>query len=252
MHDRPTSTGATSRYELFSGRFRLLAIDPAATRAQVGQAYAMAREQAVAPNQTLAEARDDILNPDRRLLCELAYPLDGTTEQVNTFYADLGGNISASELVLAANDLPPLSKANFLVHLAGRQAADANLLIALVSAHAALEAAAIFEILKDRRNRAGFMMTSLVGVEQGLHELQALHFNVVMDAYRPAQCAAEPLLDCTREVLSSPDRYRVEALSALLDAYRWSVAGLSIQAERHGCGLRVHQAEAGRSVRQSI
>ena len=98
MHDRPTSTGATSRYELFSGRFRLLAIDPAATRAQVGQAYAMAREQAVAPNQTLAEARDDILDPDRRLLCELAYPLDGTTEQVNTFYADLGGNNSASEL----------------------------------------------------------------------------------------------------------------------------------------------------------
>ena len=89
--------------------------------------------------------------------------------------------------VLAANDLPPLSKANFLVHLAGRQAADANLLIALVSAHAALEAAAIFEILKDRRSRAGFMMTSLVGVEQGLHELQALHFNVVMDAYRPAR-----------------------------------------------------------------
>ena len=74
------------------------------------------------------------------------------------------------------------------------------------------------------------MMTSLVGVEQGLHELQALHFNVVMDAYRPAQCAAEPLLDCTREVLSSPDRYRVEALSGLLDAYRRSVAGLSIQA----------------------
>jgi hypothetical protein len=229
MHDRPTSTGATSRYELFAGRFRLLAVDPAATKAQVGQAYAVAREQAIAPNQTLAEARDDILDPDRRLLCELAYPLDGTTDQVDTFYADLGGNNSASELVLAANDLPPLSKANFLVHLAGRQAADANLLIALVGAHAALDAAAIFEILKERRSRAGFTVTTLAGVEQGLQELQALHFNVVMDAYRPAQCAAEPLLDCTHEVLSSPDRYRVKALSGLLDTYRRSVAGLTIQ-----------------------
>ena len=189
----------------------------------------MAREQAVAPNQTLAEARDDILDPDRRLLCELAYPLDSTTEQVDTFHADLGDNNSVSELVLAANDLPPLSKANFLVHLAGRQAADANLLVALVSAHAALDDAAIFEILKDRRSRADFMMTSLVAVEQGLQELQSLHFNVVMDAYRPSQRAAEPLLDCTREVLSSPDGYRVAALSGLLDAYRRSVAGLTIQ-----------------------
>ena len=229
MLDRPTSTGATARYELFAGRFRLLAIDPTAARPQVEQAYAMARERNLVPNQTLAEARDDILDPDRRLQCELAYPLDGTTEQINTFYAGLSGNHPFSELVWAANDLPPLSRANFLVHLAARQAADAKLLIALVCAHAALDAAAIFETLKDRRSRAGFMMPSLVGVAQGLQELQTLHFNVVMDAYRPAQCAAKPLLDCTCEVISSPDRYGVETLSGLLDVYRRSVAGLTLQ-----------------------
>ena len=232
MHDRPTSTGATSRYELLAGRFRLLAVDPSATRAQVGQAYAEAREQDVAPNQTLAEARDDILDPDRRMLCELAYPLDATDEQVNTFYSDLSSDYSLFELVLAANELPPLARANFLAHLAGRQSPEANLLIALVSAHAALDAAAIFEILTDCRDRAGFMMPTLAGVGQGLQELQTLHFSVVMDAYRPAQSAAAPLLVCTCEVLSSSDPYRTQTLSGLLNAYRRSVTGVTIQVSK--------------------
>ncbi|SIO46220.1 hypothetical protein SAMN05443247_05702 [Bradyrhizobium erythrophlei] len=230
MQDQPTSTGASSRYDLLAGRFRLLAIDPTATSAQVEQAYAIARARAVAPNQTLAEARDSIVDPAQRLLCELAYPLDSTTEQVNAFYADLSGNAPVSELLQAANNLPPLSRANFLAHLGARHAAEADLLSALVGAHAAIDAAAIYEILRECRSRAGFPMPSLVGIRQGLQELLTLHSESAVAAFDTIQCAAAPLLECVRQILSSDDRYRLEALSGLLDAYRRSPTGLNLSA----------------------
>ena len=230
MQDQPTSTVASSRYDLFAGRFRLLAVDPTATSAQVEQAYVIARERAVAPDETLAEARDRILDPAQRLLCELAYPLDSTAEQVNAFHAGLSGNGPVSEFLQAAINLPPLSRANFLAHLAVRHAADADLLSALVGAHAAVDAAVIFEILRERRSRAGFPMPSLVGIRQGLQQLLTLQCETVMAAYDTIQSAATPLLECVRHVLSSDDRYRLEALSGLLNAYRRSLAGLSLSA----------------------
>ena len=231
MQDQPTSTTALSRYDLFAGHFHLLGIDPTATSVQVEQAYAIAREWAAASDRVLAEARDSILDPAQRLLCELAYPLDSTAEQVNAFDAGLSGDAPIPELVSGANHLPPLSRANFLARLAARHAADANLLTALVGAHAAVDAAAIYEILKQRRSRAGFPMPSLVGTRQGLQELFALHAEAVVAAYGTIQSAAAPLLECVRQVLSSDDRYRLEALSCLLDAYRRSLAGSNLNAD---------------------
>jgi hypothetical protein len=230
MQDLPTSNFDASRYGLLSGRFHLLGIGPTATSAQVEQAYIAAHQRAVAPDETLAEARDSILDPAQRLSCELTYPLDSTAEQVNAFYADLSGNAAVSELLQAANNFPPLSRANFLAHLAARDAADANLLSALVGAHAAVDAAAVFEILKERRSRAGFPMPSLVGIRHGLQELLTLHSEAVMAAYGTIQSAATPLLECVRHVLSSDDRYHLEALSGLLDAYRRCLAGLNLSA----------------------
>ncbi|MEY2538266.1 MAG: hypothetical protein QOG67_2006 [Verrucomicrobiota bacterium] len=230
MQDLPPSNFDASRYDLLSGRFHLLGIDPTATTAQIEQAYIAAHERAVAPDQALAEARDGILDPAQRLLCELAYPLDSTPEQVNAFYAGLSGNAPVSELLQAANNLPSLSRANFLAHLADRHAAEANLLSALVGAHAVVDAAAIYEILKERRTRAGFAMPSLVGIRQGLQELFTLHSEAVMAAYGTIQNAATPLLECVRHVLSSDDRYHLEALSGLLDVYRRYLAGLNLSA----------------------
>jgi hypothetical protein len=71
-------------------------------------------------------------------------------------------------------------------------------------------------------------MPSLVGIRQGLQELLALHAEAVMAAYDTIQSAATPLLECVRLVLSIDDRYQLEALSGLLDPYRWSLAGLNL------------------------
>src|SRR5260370_1190344 len=83
-------------------------------------------------------------------------------------------------------------------------------------AHAATEAGAIYEILREGRSRAGFPMRSLVGIRQGLQELVTLHSESAVAAFDTIQSAATPLLECFRQILSSDDRYRLEALSGLL------------------------------------
>jgi hypothetical protein len=67
---------------------------------------------------------------------------------------------------------PSRSRANFLAHLAARDAAEADLLFALVGAHAVVDAA-------ERRTRASFAMPSLVGTRQGLRELLSLRSEAV-------------------------------------------------------------------------
>src|SRR5260221_3277947 len=226
MEDQPTRTIAASRCDQFAGRFRLLVIDPTATSAQVEQAYAIARKKAAVSDLTLAEARDVILDPAQRLSCELAYPLDCSAEQVSAFYAGLSSNEPVSEIMAAANNLPPLSGANFLAHLAAREAADSNLMLALVGAHAAVDAEAIYEILKDQRSRAGLPMPPLLGIRQGLQELFIMHADAVVAAHRTIQGAAAALNECIRQVLSSDDRHQLEALINLLETYRQSLGKL--------------------------
>jgi hypothetical protein len=168
MQVQLTSHPAASGYDQFAARFHLLGIDPAATNAQVKEAFTIACGQPAAPSRLLTEARNGILDPARRLLCELAYPLDSTGGQVEAFYSGLSAITPTSELLAAATTWPPLSKANFLACLAARQPADGNLLTALVEAHAAIEATTIFEALRKYRSRSGLAMPSLVEIRQAL------------------------------------------------------------------------------------
>lgn len=210
--------------------FRLLGIDPAATNAEVEAAHVRALAQDAASDQDLADARRAILDPARRLLCELAYPIDISPAQVETLFADLSGNGSEHELMTSAARLAPLSRANFIARLAVRQPADANLLMALIDAHVSIDVPQIYTLLKALRYRAGCPPPSLVQVSQGLSDLLAMHIEVVIGGYHSIQSATEPMLECTRCILATAEQYRVEVLSGLLDAYRRSTSGLRINA----------------------
>ena len=224
------SSSLASRFDTLAQPFRLLGIDPAATNPEVEAAHVRALEQGAASDQDLADARRAILDPARRLLCELAYPIDSSLAQVETFFADLSGNGSGHELLTNAARLAPLSRANFVARLAARQPADASLLIALVDAHVSIDVTEIYTILKARRHRAGCPTPSLVQVSQGLGDLLALHIETVIGGYHTIQGAAEPMLECTRCILATAEHYRVEVLSALLDAYRRSTSELRTDA----------------------
>jgi hypothetical protein len=157
--------------DAFAQPFHLLGVDPSATSERVQEAYALARERGVTSAQALAEARDSILDPERRLSSELSYPLDSFPEEAAMFFAQLSGDISADELVGVAHQLPPLSRANFIAHHAARQPSNDNLLVALVEAHASIDATETYATLKTLRYRAGLPTPSLVSVGQGLDEL---------------------------------------------------------------------------------
>ena len=118
MQDNATCGWPRSRFDAFTQPFRLLGTGPAATSAQIQAAYVLAVERRAAPEEALADARTAVLEPAQRLSCELTYPIDSSPAQIETFYAGLSGDTSEKELLLIANQLPPLSLANFVAHLA--------------------------------------------------------------------------------------------------------------------------------------
>src|ERR1700686_1388489 len=105
MEGSSTSNCPPSRVDPFAQPFRLLHIDPAATTAQVKAAWALALEQRAAPDDVLAEVRSIILDPARRLACELTYPIDSAPEQIETFYAELASNTPEPMLLVVADRL---------------------------------------------------------------------------------------------------------------------------------------------------
>jgi hypothetical protein len=233
MGGSSTNNWPSSRFDALVQPFRLLGTDPAATSAEVQAAYARAHERRAAAEEALADARDSILAPTGRLWCELTYPIDSTPEQVETFYAGLSGRASEHELLRIADRLAPLSRANFIAHLAARWPAESALLVLLVDAHVTVEASGIYTALKALRHQAGQPTPSLVGVSQGLHELLAMHTEAAIAGYETIEDAAEPLLECTQYVLATGERYHVEALSGLLNAYRRATAAPRSDTGRH-------------------
>ena len=132
------------RFDLFAQPFRVLGTDPAASDAQVQAAYAVALERRPVSGQVLADARAAILDPTRRLSCELSYPVDSTPAQIHILYAALSADASSQGFLLMAEQLAPLSRANFLAHLAARGPAEAALLLALLDAHVAVDVNEIY------------------------------------------------------------------------------------------------------------
>jgi hypothetical protein len=212
MKGSPTSPRSPSRFDPLVQPFRLLSTDPAATDVQIRAAFAVALEQRKASEEALAEAYAAILEPALRLSCELTYPIDSTLAQIETFYAEVSHNTSKHELLRVADGLAPLSRANFIAHLAAQGPADSALLLALVDAHACVDATELYTVLKALRNRAGWPTPSLVGVNEGLNELLTLHAEVAIAGYDTIQSAARPMLECTQGVLVACEHYRVEAL----------------------------------------
>ena len=234
------SSSSNARFDSVTQPFRLLGIDPAATDAEVEAAHARALRQGAASGQDLADARSAILDPARRLSSELGYPIDCAPAQIETFFSDLVGNLSSRELLQSAARLAPLSRANFLASLAASRPAEAGLLIALVDAHVSMDASEIYTILKKLRHRAGCPTPSLLQVNQGLGALLARHIEIVIGGYHTIQDAAEPMRECTRSIVATAERYRIEALSGFLDAYRRSTSEL----RTHAC-QRVESACIG-------
>ena len=220
MDDSRTSNPPSPAFDLLNQPFRILGIDPAATSQRVLDAFEMARRNYAATDEVLSGARDDLLDPSRRLDCELAFPLDGPAAEIPALFAALTSDSSISELLATADRLAPLARAKFTAQVAARRPASSALLFALVESHVFLDSTQIFEALKRFRTAAAIPAPALVSVNQGLEKLLSAHASAAALArFEQVDQAIEPVLGCTGRVLERGGAY-LSVLGRLLENYR--------------------------------
>jgi hypothetical protein len=212
--------------------FRFLGIDPGATTREIEAALKRARQAGLAPETTLAEAHASLLDPVRRLPCELAYPFGSTPDQVDLFYAELPASVSDEEILRMSEQFAPLPMANFIARYAARRGASSELLLALIDAHTCIDASEIQQALQSLRRRASWPPPPVANVRDGLNDLLHAHCVAIIDAYDPVERAAEPLAEATREILATGDQPLIQTLGVLLAAYRRAVGEMCSSAER--------------------
>ncbi|MGA2999409.1 hypothetical protein [Bradyrhizobium sp.] len=183
--------------------------------------------------------REVLRDPTRRLLCELSCPMDCPPREREAVYAALSNEAaSTDELLLFADRLWPLTRANFIAQIVSRQPANAALLYALLESHAAIDASVIYEKLMAARTAAGIPGPSWISVRQGLDDLLDIHCAAVFAGYCTAVGSIEPVLGCTQQVLAHGERNLVEVLGSLLRPYRRCVDQLqkdAIEQVSHTC-----------------
>lgn len=212
--------------------FRLLGIDPGATAWEIEAAVKLARQRGLAPEATLEEAHASLIDPVRRLPCELAYPIGSGPDHVDRFYAELSARASDDEILRTSEHFAPLPMANFIARHAARRGASSELLLALIDAHTCIDASEIQQFLQLFRRRASWPPPPVASVEHGLNDLLHAHCVAVIDAYDPVESAAEPLAEATREILATCDEPLIRTLGVLLESYRRAVEEMRFVAEQ--------------------
>ena len=240
---------AAPLFDLFKQPLYILGIDPATTDLEIDSAFAAARDGGLVSERSLVCAREEVLSPRHRLSCELSYPLDSRPKEIAMLNHALRSSASKSELILIANQLAPLSRANFLAHIASRELANSALMVAVVTSHGAIDSTQIHAALKIFRTAAGWPAPSLLSVVQCLRELLDLHAEAVFGRYDHIEDAAGPVLACTQAILASDDRYNIEALARFLSVYRRSIETKRSRAAtliENACNALQQRPEEGR------
>lgn len=223
MHGYPSDHRPPGPIDLLANPFHVLGIAPGATLHQVRAAFEGALENQPNSAPALTLARDVILDLQRRLPHELGYPICSTPADIEEIYLALTGGASLEDCLSLASRLPPLSKANFLGHLAANQPASSALMSALLDAHASIVVSEIFDILKGLRASAGLPAPALVSLGEGLVELAETQAGAALARYGSVEEASGPILACTKDTLTDGERHHIEALEPFLAAYRQPV-----------------------------
>lgn len=142
-------------FDLLQQPFSMLRVEPTATMSQISEAFEDASSDELASESELSAARQSILNPRLRLAAELTSLLDTPPGEAKAVYSALRSGASLRDLRRVADRLSPLSRANLLAHIAAHQPADADLLVALIDAHALMNAETLQPTIERVRKAAG-------------------------------------------------------------------------------------------------
>ena len=220
IHGYPSDHRPPGPIDLLANPFHVLGIAPGGHLQQVQAAFDRALQNQPSSAPALTLARDVILDPQLRLPHELGYPIDSASADIEEIFLALTGSASLEDCLSLASRLPPLSKGNFLGHLAAHQPASSALLSALLDAHASIVVSEIFDILRGLRALAGLPAPALVSVGEGLVELAESQARAALARYGSIQEASGPMLACMQNILTDGERHHIEALEPFLAAYR--------------------------------
>jgi hypothetical protein len=218
MSENPT-IAASSSSEVSDQPFRLLGVDPTATREQVRSAFELARQQGFASEQVLVTAREVLLDPTRRLPYELAYPLGHPVSELDEWHRLVLEDTPSERLLAHAAAFTPLSQANFFAFVAGHRAAEAQLLYAMINAYGRIELTNVYDQLKTARRLGEYPPPPLHLVSEGLKSQFDIDCRRAISAYDQIDQASEAVVGCVKKVLAVGERYQANALSRLLAAY---------------------------------
>jgi hypothetical protein len=236
-------------FNLFAQPFHILGVDPTATNVQVFQAFDLAIAGPLASKDLLVSARAAILDRSQCLSHELSYLLDSGPGEIAAIYFALSSYGSVNELLLIADRLPPLTRSNFVAHIAANLPANTAVLQALIRSHVSVDALTIYEILKTVRRTAGCPEPSLWNVNQGLEELFILHADAAIARYETIQDAISPMSACTQQILELGEFHQIEVLTRILRAYSRSVgqqpSARIDQIERACAALHLNPTDVG-------
>jgi hypothetical protein len=214
------SSGPTPSSPLRAQPFWLLRVTPAATRQQIEDAFEAAKENQSASEHELVQARDLLIDPDRRLALELSYPLGQPFAELDEWQSLLSSGAKAGELIKHSERLSTLGQSNFFAFIAAHRAAEAELLVAMIDAHGRIELSEVYEDLRDARRGSEYPAPSLANVRDILERQPDIHCQAVISAYGKIDDAAGAVFECLQQVLAKRDRRHLEFLSRLLLAYR--------------------------------
>jgi hypothetical protein len=214
---------ASPDFNLCEQSFRILKIDPTATKHQVELAFARAQQEGLVSEALLVGARNTLIDPRQRLLADLRYPIDCPQHLVDSYYEHLSGS-PVAEVLAFADQIGPLSRANLLAKTAARKPAEAALIEALVASHGYIDYFALYHVLKRLRGLAEFPYPGLADLGEHLQELLKEHALAAMAGYATADDAVAPLLACARNILAVREQGTFDALNSVLSVYEDSIS----------------------------
>jgi hypothetical protein len=200
--------------------FWLLRVDPTATRQQIQEAFESAKQCHAASEAVLAQARDVLIDPLRRVPYELSYPLGSPISELDEWHRLSSSDVQSNELLKYAERLSTLGQSIFYAFIASHRAADAQLLHAMSDAHGRIELSEVYEQLKELRRIGEYLAPPLMSVREALEIQLDIHCQAAVSAYDKIDDAAEAMFGCVQQILANREPHHVDALGRLLEAYR--------------------------------
>lgn len=249
MDEGPQFRAPDNSFDLLKNPFSVLGIEPTASPEKISDSFDDAIADRTAAESDLTAAREILIDPRHRTTAEISFLLDTPVGQAVEILAVLKNNASPADLVGLADHLAPLSKANLLAHIASKQQSDADLLIALVEAHADVDFRMIHSKLEWTHKAAGIAVPTIDHVQDELRELLSAHARAVFSAYYNACDSVYPVAECTKRILASANSKRIGALGLLIREFGQTIAPELHQIEEHirisADILRIRPSEIG-------